>query len=37
MDNEMILFGNQLDLDYFWRINKKTDAKINWLKERGYL
>ena len=23
--------GNVLDLDYFWKINKKTKEKIEWL------
>ena len=29
------VFGNQLALDYYWRINKKTQDKIDYLKDMG--
>ena len=31
------VYGNVIPLDYYWRINKKTPQKIEWLKERGLL
>lgn len=27
----------QIKLDYYWRVNKKTPQKLEWLKERGLL
>lgn len=29
------VYGTSVPLDYFWRINKKTEDKIKWLEERG--
>lgn len=32
------VFGDiSIKLDYFWRINKQTKEKLEWLKERGLL
>ena len=31
------VYNQQIKLDYFWRINTKTQEKIEWLKERGLL
>ena len=31
------VYNQALTLDYFWRINKKTPEKIEWLKKEGYL
>lgn len=31
------VFNTELKLDYFWRINKKTEEKIKYLEERGLL
>ena len=31
------VYGNTIKLDYYWRINKKTPQKIEWLKEKGLL
>lgn len=31
------VYNQALTLDYFWRINKKTPEKIEWLKKKGYL
>ena len=31
------VYNQALTLDYFWRINKKTPEKLEWLKERGLI
>ena len=31
------VFGNTLPLDYYWRINKKTKEKIEFLKSKGFV
>lgn len=31
------VYGNNIPLDYYWRINKKTPEKLNWLKDKGLL
>lgn len=31
------VFNKSLQLDYFWRINKQTPEKLEWLRERGYI
>ena len=31
------VYGNKIALDYYWRINKKTIQKLNWLEEKGLL
>ena len=31
------VFGDTLTLNYYWRINKKTPEKIEWLKKHGYI
>ena len=31
------VFGNTLALDYYWRINKKTQDKLNYLKDMGLI
>ena len=31
------VFGNTIPLDYYWRINKKTKEKLDYLQERGLL
>ena len=36
MNRTDAVFGNRiLDLNYFWRINKKTDEKLKYLKDMG--
>ena len=38
MNRTDAVFGNiNIKLDYYWRINKKTPQKLEWLKERGLL
>lgn len=38
MNRSDAVFGDiKIKLDYYWRINKINDEKINWLKERGLL
>lgn len=29
------VYNQALKIDYFWRINKKTQDKINYLKDMG--
>ena len=37
MNRTDAVFGDlTLKLDYYWRINKKTEEKLNYLKEKGY-
>ena len=31
------VFGDNINLNYYWRINKKTPEKIEWLKKHGYI
>ena len=31
------VFNQQIKLNYYWRINKKTPQKLEWLKEKGLL
>ena len=31
------VFNQQIKLNYYWRINKKTTQKLEWLKEKGLL
>ena len=31
------VYNQQIKLDYYWRINKKTQQKLEWLKQRGLL
>ena len=31
------VYGSNISLDYFWRINKKTPEKLQWLKDHGYI
>lgn len=31
------VYNQTLKLDYFWRINKKTEEKLNYLKEKGLI
>ena len=31
------VYNQQIKLDYYWRINKKTPQKLEWLKQRGLL
>lgn len=31
------VYNTSVPLDYFWRINKKTPEKLEWLKERGLI
>ena len=31
------VYNQKLKLDYYWRINNKTNEKIAWLKERGLI
>ena len=38
MNRTDAVFGNiNIKLDYYWRINKKTPQKLEWLKQRGLL
>ena len=38
MNRTDAVFGDiKIKLDYYWRINKKTEEKIKWLKERELL
>ena len=30
------VYGNTLPLDYYWRINKKTNKKIEYLRQKGF-
>ena len=30
------VFGNIVPLDYYWRINQKTNAKIEYLRNKGF-
>lgn len=30
------VYGNTLPLDYYWRINKKTNEKIEYLRQKGF-
>ena len=31
------VYGTDIALDYFWRINQKTPAKLKWLKDHNYI
>ena len=31
------VFGDKILLNYYWRINKKTPEKIEWLKRKGII
>ena len=31
------VYNQALTLDYFWRINKKTPEKLEWLRKKGYI
>ena len=31
------VYNQQIKLDYYWRINKKTPQKLEWLKQKGLL
>ena len=31
------VFNTKLPLDYFWRINEKTEEKLNYLREKGFI
>lgn len=31
------VFNSPLTLNYYWRINKKTEEKLNYLREHGYI
>lgn len=31
------IFNQKLTMDYYWRINKKTPKKLEWLKEKGLI
>ena len=37
MNRTDAVYGDNIPLDYYWRINKKTQDKLNWLKEKGYI
>lgn len=37
LDRNDAVYNQQIKLDYYWRINKKTPQKLEWLKERGLL
>ena len=31
------VFNTNVPLDYYWRVNEKTEEKINYLKEKGFV
>ena len=37
LDRNDAVYNQQIKIDYYWRINKKTTQKLDWLKERGLL
>lgn len=37
LDRNDAVYNKNIKLDYYWRINKKTPQKIEWLKEKGLL
>ena len=37
LDRNDAVYNQQIKIDYYWRINKKTPQKLEWLKERGLL
>ena len=37
VNNQDAVFGSNLGLNYFWRINKRTKDKEDYLKREGLL